>query len=70
MLRLLVWQKFADVLEVLTACTITAIALMMEAENTSETPLNNYQTTLRNIPEESSSSPTVLSKPHRKAVIF
>jgi hypothetical protein len=29
------------------------IALMMEAESTSETSVNFYQTTLRNIPEDS-----------------
>jgi hypothetical protein len=31
------------------------IALMMEAASTSETPVNVYQTTQRNNPEESSS---------------
>jgi hypothetical protein len=29
------------------------MALMMEAVSTSETPVNFYQTTLRNIPEDS-----------------
>jgi hypothetical protein len=45
MLRRVVWQKFAEVSEVL-------IALMMEAANTSETSVNVYQTTRRNIPED------------------
>jgi hypothetical protein len=30
----------------------TMIALMIEAANTSETSVNSYQTTRRNIPEE------------------
>jgi hypothetical protein len=37
-----VWQKFADVSEVLTS---RAIAPMMEAASTSETSVDFYQTT-------------------------
>jgi hypothetical protein len=45
---------FTDVSEVLTVSIIrTHIALMMEAANTSETPVNLYQTTQRNNPEDS-----------------
>jgi hypothetical protein len=51
MLGRVVWQKFTDVLVVLTASII--IALMMEAVSTSETSVNFYQTTRRNIPEDS-----------------
>jgi hypothetical protein len=47
-----VWQKFADVSDVL-ASSIREIALMMEAANTSETLVNFYQTTRRNNPEDS-----------------
>jgi hypothetical protein len=36
-----------------TAFIIRAIALMIEAANTSETSVNFYQTTRRNIPEDS-----------------
>jgi hypothetical protein len=32
---------------------VVAIALMMEAASTSETPVNIYQITRRNIPEDS-----------------
>jgi hypothetical protein len=42
-----------DVLEVLAASIIRAIALMMEAARTSETLGNFYQTTRRNNPEDS-----------------
>jgi hypothetical protein len=39
---------------VLSASIIrTMIALMMEAESTSETSVNTYQTTRRNIPKDS-----------------
>jgi hypothetical protein len=38
---------------VLAASIIRAITLMMEAAGTSETSLNFYQTTRRNIPEDS-----------------
>jgi hypothetical protein len=41
-----------DVSEVLTAFVIKAIALMKEAVSTSETSVNFYKTTLRNIPED------------------
>jgi hypothetical protein len=50
MLRLVVWQKFTNVSEVLAA---SIIALMMEAARTSETSVNFYHTTRRNIPEDS-----------------
>jgi hypothetical protein len=54
MLRRAVWLKFADVLEVLTASMIRAIiTLMMEAESTSETSVNLYQTTRRKNAEDS-----------------
>jgi hypothetical protein len=41
--------------QVLTAVSMkmSLIALMMEAVNTSETLVNFYETTLRNIPEDS-----------------
>jgi hypothetical protein len=39
--------------EVLAASIISAIALMMETASTSETPVNIYQNTRRNIPEDS-----------------
>jgi hypothetical protein len=42
MLRRVVWQKFTDVSEVLAT----------EAVSTSETSINFYQTTQRNIPED------------------
>jgi hypothetical protein len=51
MLRRVVWYKSADVSEMLAASII--IALMMGAANTSETSINFYQTTRRNIPEDS-----------------
>jgi hypothetical protein len=44
------WWKFTNVSEVLSASTI---ALMMEAETTSETPIDFYQTTWRNSPGDS-----------------
>jgi hypothetical protein len=53
MSRLVVWQEFTDVSEVLSASVIRTIALMMEAASTSETSENFYQTSLRNIPENS-----------------
>jgi hypothetical protein len=42
-----------DVSEVLPACIIRAIALMIEAVSTYETSVNFFQTTRRNIPEDS-----------------
>jgi hypothetical protein len=42
-----------DVSEVLTASIRAVIALMMETAGTSETSSVFYQTTLRNIPEDS-----------------
>jgi hypothetical protein len=42
-----------DVLEELAASIIRTIALMMEAVSMSETSVNFYQTTQRNIPEDS-----------------
>jgi 16S rRNA C1402 (ribose-2'-O) methylase RsmI len=54
MLRRVVWQKFTDVSEVLTASIIRAmIALIIEAARTSETLVNFYQTTRRYNPEHS-----------------
>jgi hypothetical protein len=50
MLHRVVWQKLTDVLEVLTASIIRA---MMEAVSTSEMFVNFYQSTRRNIPEDS-----------------
>jgi hypothetical protein len=43
----------AAISEVLTASIIMVIALMMEAASTSETSVNFYETTRRNIPEDS-----------------
>jgi hypothetical protein len=51
LLRRVVLSKFTDVSEVLFAYN-KLIALMMEAESTSETSVNFYQTTRRNIPED------------------
>jgi hypothetical protein len=45
-------QKLTDVSEVFTAYYII-IALMMEAVSTSETSVNFYETSRRNIPEDS-----------------
>jgi hypothetical protein len=50
MLRRVVWYKFSDILDVLTACIIRA---MMEELSTFETSVNLHQTTQRNIPEDS-----------------
>jgi hypothetical protein len=50
LLRHVVWRKFADDLEVLTASIIRA---MMEAASTSETSVNVYHTTWRNNLEDS-----------------
>jgi hypothetical protein len=50
LLRRVVWRKFTDVSEVLTASIITA--MMREAESTSETSAN-YQNTRRKSPEDS-----------------
>jgi hypothetical protein len=46
-----VWYKFTEVSEVLAASII--IALMMEAVSASETSVNFYETTRRNLPEDS-----------------
>jgi hypothetical protein len=51
MLRRVVWYKFTDISEVLAASIIRA--MMMEAASISETSVNFYQTTQRNIPEDS-----------------
>jgi hypothetical protein len=51
MLRLVVWQKLTDVSEVLAASII--ITLMVKAAST-------YQTTRRNIPEDSHLQPCLL----------
>jgi hypothetical protein len=50
LLRRIIWWKFIDVLEVLSAIII---ALMMEAASTSETSENFYQIIRRNKPEDS-----------------
>jgi hypothetical protein len=47
---LVVWYNLTDVSEVLAASIIRAI-LVKEAASTSETSVNFYQTTRRNIPE-------------------
>jgi hypothetical protein len=52
MLSNVVWYKFPDVSEV-PAASIWAITLMMEAASTSDTSVNFYHTTERNIPEDS-----------------
>jgi hypothetical protein len=39
--------------QVLTAANMRVISLMMEAASTSEKPVNPYQITRRNIPEDS-----------------
>jgi hypothetical protein len=48
--------KLTNVSEVLTSSIIRAyiIALMMEAVNISDTSVNFYETSLRNVPKESS----------------
>jgi hypothetical protein len=53
LLRCVVWYKYTDVSEVLTASIIRAIVLLMEAARTSETSGNVYQTTRRKSPENS-----------------
>jgi hypothetical protein len=50
LLRRVVWQKFTDVSEVLTASSI--ITLMMEAASTSETSVNFYHTIRRKNTED------------------
>jgi hypothetical protein len=50
MLRLVVWWKFTDVSEMHTA---SIVGLIFEALSTSETSVNIYQRTQRNIPEDS-----------------
>jgi hypothetical protein len=52
MLSRVVWLKFSDILEVLTAFIIRAL-LMVETARTSEMSVNFYQTTRCNIPEDS-----------------
>jgi hypothetical protein len=51
MLRRVLWKKFTDVSEALTA-SITR-TMKIETANTPETSVNFYQTTRRNIPEDS-----------------
>jgi hypothetical protein len=51
MLRRVVWQKFTYISEELAAFIIRA--MMIEAASTSEAPVNFYQTTRCNIPEDS-----------------
>jgi hypothetical protein len=46
-----VWQKFTDVSQLLSTHH-EFIVLMMKAASTSETSVNVYQTTWRNIPED------------------
>jgi hypothetical protein len=48
-----VWQKFTSVSGIFIAFIIFAHALMMAAVGTSETSVILYQTTRRNIPEDS-----------------
>jgi hypothetical protein len=50
MLRRVVWLEFTHVSEMFAA---SIIALIMEAASTSEKSVNFYQTTRRNIPEDS-----------------
>jgi hypothetical protein len=45
-----------DISQVLTASIISVITIMMEAENTSETSVNFYQTAEHSIPEQLSPS--------------
>jgi methylase of polypeptide subunit release factors len=47
------WYMFTNITEVCTASIIRAIALMMEAGQTSVTLVNSYQSALRYNPEES-----------------
>jgi hypothetical protein len=47
----LAWWKLSAILEILTACIIINIALMMEAVSTSEVSVTFYQTKQWNIPE-------------------
>jgi len=49
MLRRVSWYKLSDVSEML----IAIIRLMMEETSTTETSISFYQTTRRNIPEDS-----------------
>lgn len=53
MLRLVVWCELTDVSEVLAASIYRATALMTEVVTSSETSINFYQTTWRNMPEDS-----------------
>jgi hypothetical protein len=50
-LRRVVPKKYADVSEVLTASIIRTIAMNLGAGRTTETSVNFYETTRRNIPE-------------------
>jgi hypothetical protein len=52
MLRCILWQKLTDVSEVLTASIIKAI-IALETVRTSETSVNFYHSTWRNILEDS-----------------
>jgi hypothetical protein len=57
LLRRVVWYIKTDVSEVLTVSFIRAMStLMMRAVSTSETSVNIYETTRRNIPEDSQPS--------------
>jgi hypothetical protein len=53
MLRRVFWKILTDVPEVLTVSIIRAIALMMEVISTSESVVSMYQTTRRDILEDS-----------------
>jgi hypothetical protein len=48
-----VWQKFTDVLEVLTASIIRAMRIVTEAASASETSVTHYQSTRPCSPEDS-----------------
>jgi hypothetical protein len=83
LLRRVIWQTFTDVSELLAASIISAMteALMMEAASTTEKPVNFYQTTRCNNPEDSHlhthrrentkshSSCTPLTVPHLQSTI-
>jgi hypothetical protein len=51
--RRVVWQKFTDVSEVVYPSIIRPMSKMLNAESTSETSVNVYQTTRRHNPEDS-----------------
>jgi sorbitol-specific phosphotransferase system component IIA len=52
MLRLVFWQKLTDVSEVFVV-SIALIGLKIQTVSTTEMQINFYQTTRRNIPEDS-----------------